>query len=104
MLSTLRGFGSGRSVSRGEVFIPSPGAKKNGPRVDMTRGPCSWLRTGSLKRLLLGAQDRILGGLGDAELQDLLLGDGNGLPLLFAELHHHLPARTLDETELADAA
>ena len=41
------------------------------------------------QRLLLGAEDRVLGGLGDAELHPRLGRNLDGLALLFAKLHDH---------------
>src|SRR4030095_9520306 len=53
--------------------------------------------------LLLGAEDRVLGGLGEAELHDLLLRDHLLLAGVGAEAHHHRARRPLAHDELADA-
>src|SRR5690349_14766238 len=57
----------------------------------------------SQSRRLLGAQDRVLGGLGNAEADLLALGDHLLLPRVGAEAHDHLARRPVDELELADA-
>src|SRR4051812_31960146 len=52
---------------------------------------------------LLGAEDCVLGGLGNAEADLLALGDHLLLPRVGAEAHDHLARRAVDELELADA-
>src|SRR5947209_5859970 len=56
-------------------------------------------------RLLLAstAEDRVFGGLGDAELDLLALGDLDGLSGHRPETHHHFASRAFGENELADA-
>src|SRR5437016_6896350 len=52
-------------------------------------------------RWLLGAEDGVFGRFGDAEFDDALGRDVDGLTFVGAELHRHLPRRAIDQHQLA---